>query len=437
MPEPPDPRALVPARRAPLLYLAFAHACLFTALVTLALDPGGLGGFHYHPRLIALVHLVTLGFLTSAILGALYFVCPLAFRIPLPEGRADVTAAVSWMIGVSGVASHFWLGRYSGLAWSGALALLTPLWVGGRVLAGLRRSPAPVEARLPMAFALLNLYAAGALGVTIGVNKHGPFLPFAQLDAVHAHLHLGAVGFALLMVVGAGYRILPMVLPSAMPRGAAALASPLLVQAGSWGLALSLLFAKAAVPWCAAVVLAGIALFLSRVVFMLANRRPPPSARPRPDWTLAHVLQSLAYLVVACALGAFLAWAPTSDASLRMAFAYGVAGLLGFLCQLVVGIEARLLPLSAWLQGFAGGGYREAPPSMHTAVPRGATVATVALWSAGVPSLAAGLSLDRNLWTSVGAWSLAAAVATALASGVVALRRLRAPEEAGSIPPGS
>ena len=228
---------LVPARRAPLLYFAFGHACLLIGLVTLALDPAGLGGFYYHPRLIALVHLVTLGFITSAILGALYLVCPLAFRVPLPEGRVDVAAAFSWMLGVSGIGSHFWLGSYSGLAWSGALALLTPLWVGGRVLIGLRHSPAPIAARLPMGFAILNLYAAGALGVLLGLNKDRAFLPFSQLDAVHAHLHLGAVGFALLMVVGAGYRILPMVLPSAMPLGPLALASPLLVQAGVWGLA--------------------------------------------------------------------------------------------------------------------------------------------------------------------------------------------------------
>jgi hypothetical protein len=434
MVEPPDPRTLVPARRAPLVYLGFAHACLFVALVTLARHPVGLGGFYYHPRLIAVVHLVTLGFVTSAILGALYLVCPLAFRVPLPERRADVVGALSWMVGVSGIASHFWMGEYSGMAWSGVMALATPLWVGGRVLAGLRRSPAPLAARLPMAFAIVNLYAAGALGVTLGVNKHALFLPFPQLDAVHAHLHLGAVGFALLMVVGAGYRILPMVLPSAMPRGALALSSPLLVQAGTWGLALSLLFAKAAVPWFGAVVLAGIVLFLSRVAFMLSNRRPPPRERPRPDWTLALVLQALAYLVVACGLGTFLAWAPASDASLRAAFAYGVAGLLGFLCSLVLGVEARLVPLAAWLQGFAGGGYRAMPASVHTAVPRGGTFATVALWTAGVPCLATGLALDRPLWTSLGAAALAIAVSTAFLSGVAALLELRGPSANG--PPG-
>src|SRR5512134_3433647 len=100
------PQAFLPARRAPLLYLGFAHACLFAAMATLALRADELGGFYYHPRLIAVVHLVTLGFVTSAILGALYLVCPLALRLPLPESRTDLVACLSWIVGASGIASH-------------------------------------------------------------------------------------------------------------------------------------------------------------------------------------------------------------------------------------------------------------------------------------------------------------------------------------------
>jgi hypothetical protein len=423
----PPPTAYLPARRVPLVYLGFAHACLAVALVVLALRPGELGGFYYHPRLVALVHLVTLGFITSAILGALYLVCPLAFRLPLPERRLDLVAAVSWVVAVSGIASHFWLERYPGMAWAGAMALLTPLWVGGRVLLGLRRAPVPLEARLPVALAMLNLYLTAGLGVLLGVNKHDPFLPFSQLDAVHAHLHLGAVGFATLMVVGTGYRMLPMVLPAAMAGGRLALASGLVVEAGVLGLTAALLVSKPLVPPFALLTLAGLALFGSRVAFMLRNRRPPPAERPRPDWPLLHVLQALAYLVVAGILGLVLAVSDPSDASLRTAFAYGVCGLVGFLCQLVIGVESRLLPLSAWLHAFADGGYQALPSSLHTAMPRRAAAGAVALWSAGVPSLAAGLALDRAAWVSIGAGALALGVLLVAGSAIRALRRLRAP----------
>jgi hypothetical protein len=259
----------------------------------------------------------------------------------------------------------------------------------------------------------------------LGVNKHDPFLPFSQLDAVHAHLHLGAVGFATLMVVGAGYRLLPMVLPAAMPQGRLALASGLVIEAGVLGLVAALLLSKPLVPVFAALTLTGLGLFASRVVFMLRNRRPPPAERPRPDWPLVHVLQALAYLVVSSVQGIALAVGAPSDASLRMAFAYGVCGLLGFLCQLAVGVESRLLPLSAWLQAFAGGGYQALPPSLHTAMPRRAAAGVLVLWSAGVPCLAAGLSFDRPAWVSAGAGALASGVLLAAGSAIRALGRLR------------
>jgi hypothetical protein len=139
-----------------------------------------------------------------------------------------------------------------------------------------------------------------------------------------------------------------------------------------------------------------------------------------------HVLQALVYLVVASILGLVLAVSGPSDASLRMAFAYGVCGLLGFLCQLVLGIESRLVPLSAWLQAFAGGGYQALPSSLHTAMPRRGAAGAVALWSVGVPCLAAGLAFDRAGWVSVGAGALALGVLLAAGSAIRALHRLRA-----------
>jgi hypothetical protein len=421
----PPPQAFLPARRAPLLYFGFAHVCLLAAMATLALRAAELGGFYYHPRLIAVVHLVTLGFITSAILGALYLVCPLAFRLPLPEGRADLAAALSWMLGVSGIASHFWLESYNGMAWSGALALATPLWLGGRVLAGLRRAPVPLEARLPVALALLNLYLAGALGVLLGIHKHHPLVAIPQLDAVHAHVHLAGVGFVTLMIVGVGYRMLPMVLPAAMPTGPVALASGLVLEAGALGLALAFLAAKPLLVPAALVALAGLALFFSRVAFMLRHLRPAPAARPRPDWAVLHALTAMACLAISAVTGLALALLRQSDATLRLAFVYGVFALLGFFCQLVIGVEARLVPLAAWLQGFAAGGYRDLPASVHGAWPQAAGAATFALWTAGVPSLAFGLALDRTAWTSAGAAALGLAVLVVAASGARALARLR------------
>ena len=124
----PGPLEFLPARFPPLLYFGFAHACLAAAFAATALDPRGVGGFFYHPRMLAVVHLVTLGWISGSILGSIYLVGPLALRFPLPAGRLDHAAFGSFAIGVMGMVSHFWIDRPPGMAWSaGLVTLIKPL----------------------------------------------------------------------------------------------------------------------------------------------------------------------------------------------------------------------------------------------------------------------------------------------------------------------
>jgi hypothetical protein len=370
------------------------------------------------------VHLITLGWISASILGALYVVLPLAFRAPLPAGRLDVAAFACFAIGVSGMVTHFWIDHPNGMAWSAGMVLVAFAFVSGRGLAALPRAPVPRESKWPVALALGNVLLAAAAGVVLAVNKVAPFLPFSQLPGVFAHAHLAALGWASLMVVGAGYRLLPMVLPAAMPRGPWITASAWLIEAGALGLFVAFPLAPGLVPLAAGLAILGIAAFLSRVAWMLRNRRPPPSARPRADASVGHVLQSLLYLVLSASLGLYLAFAAPSEGTLRLTMAYGAFGLVGFLSQIVVGVEGRILPMAAWLQAYAGGGYVEEPPSLHEAPSQALQLIGLALWTIGVPLLAAGLALDRPALTGDAAFALAVAVGVGAYNTIRVLRRL-------------
>ena len=89
--------------------------------------------------------------------------------------------------------------------------------------------------------------------------------------------------------------------------------------------------------------------------------------------------------------------------------AYGIFGLVGFLAQIVVGMEGRLLPIFAWYWAYANTGYKGPVPSQHD-MPwqRGQEIAFV-LWLAGVPTLALSLAFDVAPLVSAGGWCLLAA----------------------------
>lgn len=417
-------RESIPARRPPLLYFGFAHACLAAAGVALALDPRGIAGFYYHPRLVAVVHLVTLGWITSSILGSLYLIGPLALRLPLPTRRLDLWAFGAFAVGVLGMISHFWIDQLPGMAWAGGMTALAILAVAVRVLHGLRGARIPREVKLHVGLALTNLLGAALLGVLLGIHKNAPLLPFAQLAGVLGHAHLAGLGFAVMMVMGAGYRMLPMILPSAMPRGAWLYVSALLTQLAAVGLLGAFTLAPRLVPLFAMCAALGVAAFLTRVAWMLRHRRPASGERRLPDWGVAHAFAALVWLAATLTLGLALAFATPSETTLRAAMAYGVFGLLGFLAQMVVGVQLRLLPLCGWLWGFADRGFTQSPPSLHRVPERGLEALSFLLWLSAVPALAAGLAGDRLALVAGGGVGLFLAALAGAANCTLVLVRL-------------
>jgi hypothetical protein len=403
------PQAQLPPRILPVLYFASAHLALALAFAAVAIDPRGVAGFFYHARMLAIVHLVTLGWITSSILGSLYVVGPIALGLSLPATKRAYTAFAFVLIGIIGMVAHFWIEEYPGMAWSAATVGIGILLVGWDVVWRLRGSRLPVAVSTHIALAFLNVLGAATLGTLIGFDKVYHFLPGFSLTNVFAHAHLAAIGWASMMVVGVAYRLLPMVLPSAMPAGPRLWLTAALLQVGVIGVFISLLH-RSAYTWIPAMfVVGGFAAFLAQTVWMLQNPRPRPPGIRTPDPAVLHAALSLSSLVVASVLGLWLVLAPASLSMLRVAMAYGVLGLVGFLAQLVVGMQGRLLPIFAWYWAYANSGYKGPVASPHDMPWRAGQEMVFVLWLFGVPALAGGLTFDAVPFVRAAGWSLLAA----------------------------
>ena len=420
-----------PGRRLPLLYLALAHLCLVCAFAAVALVPAAVAGFYYHPRALAVVHLVTLGWITASILGALYMIVPMALGGRLLVGRGDYWIFGIYAVGATGMASHFWLDELWGMAGSAVMAAAAALWVGGRAIRAVRASRIPGEVKVHFYLAFLNLLLAASLGVAVGIDKLSDLLPGASLDHVVAHAHLAALGWATMIVMAAGYRLLPMILPAAPPTGPLLWAAAALLEIGVLGVSLSLYLGRGPVPLFAALCVAGLAVFLSRVVWMLRHRRPPPPTLPLPEIGRFHLAASFLWLLIAAALGLAIALAPAAPWRQAAILVYGVAGLVGFLSQIIIGVAGRIVPLWIWMAEMGGSIPAERRPSPYSLADRRLQLAVLALWTVGLPLLAVGLGLDAHALIRTGAILLALAVAGG--SGQLAMIWCKA-REATSLP---
>jgi len=399
----------LPPRLLPVLYFAVAHVALALAFAAIAVDPRGVSGFFYHARMLGIVHLVTLGWITASILGSLYIVGPIALRMWLPAGWLDYVAFALVVTGIVGMVAHFWLESYSGMAWSAATVTTGIIAVGVHVARRLRGAQLPHAVTAHMALAFVNVLGAAVMGILIGFDKVYHFLGGFVLSNVFAHAHLAAIGWASMMVVGVAYRLLPMVLPSGMPSGPRVWASAILLQAGVSGLFVTLLI-RAPFAWAFALtIVAGFAAFLAHVVWMLRHPRPRPPGLRSPDPAALHAGSAFACLAIACVLGVWLTIAELSPSTLRIAAAYGVFGLVGFLAQIVVGMEGRLLPVFAWYWAYANSGFKGTVTSQHQMSWRAGQELVFVLWLFGVPALAGGLAFDAVPFVRAAGWSLLAA----------------------------
>ena len=286
----PAPRStFLPGSAIPLAYFGLAHAALATALMLLAFDPTLPGAFFYHPRMVGLTHLLTLGWLSGSILGALYIVAPLALRCALPVRAADWIACGSYAIGLTGMVAHFWIAEYSGMAWSAGMVTGAVAWVGWRVWRGLSGARLPWTIALHVRLAFVNILAAAAAGIAISVDRVSGILTISPLAATYAHAHLAAIGWVAMMVVGVAYRLIPMMLPCAMPSGRALVWSALLLEGGLIVATIALVAGSSWLAIGALLIVSGFVSAAMRLRRAAAQRRPRPPRLPAIDWSMWQV----------------------------------------------------------------------------------------------------------------------------------------------------
>lgn len=419
-------RAFVPPATLPLAYFAAAHLALAVALLALVADPHLPVAFDPRPRLIALVHLVTLGWISGSILGSLYIVGPLALDVPLPGTRADVAACLSFWIGTFSMVAGFWSNQFHMVGAASGFVLAAIVFVGVRTVRGLSGARVPHGVALHVRLAFANVTLAGLAGLALALGHLRGGLPWSSLSLAVAHAHLAVLGWAIMMIFGVAYRLIPMVVPTAMPAGPTLAISAVLLQAGTLGLVVSLAAGWDLRPW-GIIVLASFASFFLHVHRMLRRRRPRAVELPSLDWSTGHTGLALLYGLVTAGLGVRLAFGSAPPA---VSWVYGAVGLLGFVSQMVVGIQGRLLPLHAWFRAMEQSEGRPPLRSSHVLIESRLALAVLLLWLPGLPLLIAGLAGQQANLVATGAALLLGATLANAWHGRIMIKR------AGSVPAG-
>ncbi len=333
------------------------------------------------PRVAAVTHLFTLGWITTSILGALYQFLPVALGTPV---RSERMAHATFALHVPGVAlfvAGLLLGRPA-VMMAGAACFGTGLLLFvGNLAATLRRAPQRGLTWWALAGAAGFLAVTVVLGGSLAGNLRWGYLGADRFLALGVHLHVAVAGWVLLVMVGVAHRLLPMFLLS---HGAPERAGKLAVGLLGGGTALLVGFHHHLAPWVgwtvAGTLGAGVAAFLAQAAAYFRHRR-----KPALDPGLRLAAGGLAFLAIALAFApAFLARGLTAP---RLATAYVLALLLGGVSLFVAGHYYKILPFLVWLHRFGPlVGKRPVPrvADLYAASPANVAAALMACGAAGM-----------------------------------------------------
>ena len=392
--------APAPSATLPLRYLVAAAVAFVAAaggVVGLARE---LAGHYYHPRLAALTHTVTLGWITLTIMGASYQLIPIVLERPVWSERLARWQFAALVAGVIGLVAHFYIGEWSGMLWAAAVVAAG---VGAHLvnlalsLRGLARWT--FTARL-FAMALAGLGLTAAFGLLLAADRVFTFLPGAFFPTLHAHVHLALLGWVMPVVLGVAARVYPMFLLAAEPAGWPGRVQLWGIGAGVPLVTVGLLAAPGLAVVGALAVAAAAAGHAAWVVGIVRTRK-----RPALDWGLRFALTGTGFLLLATAFG--LALALDLAGGPRVALAYAALALGGWVSLTIVGMMLKVVPFLVWYRVYA-------PRIGKAPVPTLAQLSWPALERLAYWLLAPGmLLLAGALASGVAAWIAAAGAVVA------------------------
>lgn len=405
-----------PPLGAPLRF--FLTAPIFSALAGLLMLVQGpaLWASRWVPGVLAVTHLMTVGFMLQVMLGALQQLLPIVVGAPIarPLGVARVVHA-SITAGLVLLVGGFLWGRPWAFA---AAAALLGLGVGVFVLASARalhRAPSASLTATGMRLALVGLVLTVGLGLVMALGLAGLeslSVPLTRL--VNIHLGWGFVGWGCALLGAVALVVVPMFqmtpdYPRWFGRWFAACA---LALVGGWTLAEWMQWPVLADVLSVAVATAAVCLAL--VTFSLQRQSRKGSA---------DAIGQLWYVAMASTLAAATFWAmgrmmPQWRPWEQWPLMVGTLALFGGFLSVMTGMLYKIVPFLVWmhLQNLSAG--RMLPPNIKKVLPqRNIDLQTRAHWAslvllvgavcwpkglaypAGAALLLSQAWLARNLWS--------------------------------------
>jgi len=351
-----------PSVALPLRFILTGMVALLAGSVWPVLRPELLATYHYNQSVIAATHLFVLGWICSVVMGAMYQLVPVALETRLHNERLARWHFGLHVIGFVGMVAMFQIWNMKQVGHFGSLVAIGVGLFVYNLARTLARIPRWNVVAAGIASSLCWLSLTILAGLYLASAKCWPQInPFSPIAAMHAHAHLGGLGFFVIMIVAVGYKLVPMFALSEVQSARRAGWSLALLNTGLAGVFVTILLSS---PWkivFAFVVLGGFALYGIEMVAILRARK-----RRNLDWALKYFLTAIGLLVPVSALGVVLAWPqlPMTMLTAQLENVYGFLAFIGVVTFAILGMLYKVVPFLVWYASYSKAIGRSKVPSL-------------------------------------------------------------------------
>jgi hypothetical protein len=407
---------------------------LCAGITWLAVQPSILATYHYNQNVIAATHLFVLGWICSVVMGAMYQLVPVALETKL---YSEKLARWQFAFHVVGFIGMVWMFRVWNMEQVGHFGSVLAVGVGlfvyniGRTLwrvpkwnvtatavsAALAWLSLTIILGLSIAAAKsVNEYESpssptGAVGLLLRGLKWlaSSLTPFGAISTMHAHAHLGGVGFFTMLIVGVSYKLIPMFTLSELQSRGRAIGSVALLNLGLAGSFVTILRHSPLKPAFALMVVAALAVYGWELKAILRARQ-----RRTLDWGIKYFLTAIVLLLPLSVLAVVLSWPglPQNTFTGQLENLYGFLGLIGVITFAIMGMLYKIIPFLVWFGRYSRQIGRAKVPALADLYSAWLQALGYWAWLAGLATTGGAIVLSHETGIRIGCGFLALGAGT-------------------------
>ncbi len=316
----------------------------------LMINYSDVNGFHFQPKILAMTHIATLGWITMVIFGAMFQFVPIVLEVKLFSTLMAEIQFWIFILGIVGLVTGFWnFDTGIHLTASAILLNVAILIFSINIIVTMTKVKKWNITGLYLAASIFYLIVTGAAGLLLSINLGFPFIKINHLQYLNLHAHVAFIGWVSMVIMGVSFKIIPMF---TLAHGYSEKSGKIafwLINIGLLGISTVMHYENLTASFyiSALFIVVGIFFFLYQMMVIFKSR-----LRKKSDIGIKFSKFAYTMLGITTLFGILITFTNLSN-EMNVTLIYGYLIIFGYISMLTIGQLYKIMPFLVWYHKYS------------------------------------------------------------------------------------